>query len=254
MDIPGQNNQIQQKAAVQGAGERPLASTQQKSQVKAPSIVSSKTSKLSSAKDAKKKEKPVAINFMAQWFNQYYMQVSIAMSLIILVFGYLFVLGPKLAAARQVSGEAYNEVIIERAELEQKLAYLSKLESSSAIISAKDIENIDVMIPSSPLTPQILTSIEDIARTSGVIIEGIDFVVPDEQLIKPDEELSYILPQGISVVEVSLAVASSPYDTLKIFLSNLEKNIRLMDVSSITYTPVGTNYTIILRAYYLSEQ
>ena len=129
---------------------------------------------------------------------------------------------------------------------------MAQLEADKSGVSARDLKNINDLLPDSPATPQILTSIESISRESGVVIEAIELVLPEDSE-ETDKEALSLLPSGVAVVEVSITIASSSYDTLKTLLSNIEKNIRLMDVIAITYTPIGKSYNITLQAYYMSN-
>jgi hypothetical protein len=206
-------------------------------------------------KPAKSKKKQtankVAISFMAAWFRQYHKQVSIVVSVVLLVVGYLFFLGPKFSITRTIAGIEFQQSLEERSRLESELGYLAKLESSRSGISSGDIETIDSLLPSEPLTPQILTSLEGIARKSGAVIESIELTLFEDDEDEPSDDVGFIVPGNVSIVEISVAVESGPYSELKLFLENLEKNIRLMDVAAISYSPVGKSYNITMRAYYL---
>jgi len=203
----------------------------------------------------KQETKVKKASFMMLWFEQYYKMTSIVLCAVALVFSYMFVLGPKVSVIRSVRGARYDKAIEEKAELEEKLAYLVKAQESKRNISQREIENIDSVIPTSPLTPQILTGLEEIAKASNVVIEGIDLAIPDTSKKAVSSQVQEIkiepeFPEGVFTVEIGLSITSGPYDNLKLFLSNLEKNIRLMDVISVNYSQASKNYAITARAYY----
>jgi len=194
--------------------------------------------------------KPQLASFMAQWFRQYHKLVTIAACAVLLVAGYLVLLGPKFSAARTVARSEFGEIAATRSQLEQQLAYLKKLERASTTAPSDTLRDIEELLPDDPGTPQLLTSLEAIAASSGVLIDGIEFVVPEnEEAAETAIELG--LPFGVSFVEVTLTVASSSYNELKALLANIEANLRLMDVIAVAYSPASKNYTIALRAYYL---
>ncbi len=202
----------------------------------------------------KKKEaqKPKLQSFMRQWFEQYCRLVTAAACAVLLVAGYAFLLAPKLAVARSISGDQFQAVRREREALELRLAYAAKLGAGSTAVPGRTKKLVDDLLPADPATPQILTSLESIAAESGVVIDGIELVIPEETAPK-DADSGVLLPAGVSYVEVTLAVGAGPYSQLKTLLANIEANIRLMDVIAVVYSPIGKSYTIILRAYYLSE-
>lgn len=199
---------------------------------------------------AKPKQKPKLASFMAQWFRQYHKSVTLVAAAALGAILYLVVLGPKLSAARVVAGREFDRVAETRARLASELSYLEKLASASRGAPQEAIRDIEEFLPSKPETPQILTSLEAIAASSGVLIDGIEFVIPEEdEAVTLSAELG--LPSGVSFVEATLAIATSPYDSLKTLLANIEQNLRLMDVVAVVYSPAGKSYTITLRAYYL---
>lgn len=203
----------------------------------------------------KQETKAKKVSFMILWFEQYYKMTSIAACAMALVLSYIFILSPKVSSIRSIRGAQYDAIAKEKSDLEQKLSYLAKAQESKRNISQREIENIDSVIPTSPLSPQILAGLEQIAKTSNVVIEGIDLAIPDantNKKIDPAKEAvkEPDLPEGVFTVEVILSIRSGPYDNLKLFLSNIEKNIRLMDIISVNYTPASKNYIISARAYY----
>ncbi|OJI07832.1 hypothetical protein BK004_00075 [bacterium CG10_46_32] len=208
------------------------------------------------SKESKKKPKaaPKLTSFMLQWFREYYYWVTGVACFVIVVAGYVLALSPKFSQARSVSGIEFQAVHTERQKLEQTLSYVTKLGSGKTAQSARTIRDVDDFLPLGPATPQILTSLESIARESGAVIDGIELVIPEEDESKKDSDSDIVLPAGVAFVEVTLAISASPYDKLKTLLSNIESNIRLMDVIAVVYSPIGKSYTIILRAYYLSNE
>ncbi|MBI2636834.1 MAG: hypothetical protein HYW81_01435 [Parcubacteria group bacterium] len=197
-------------------------------------------------------EKPKLASFMSEWFVQYYRAVTLAACLVIFAALYALALHPKLARSRSISGGELRAVQGERYTLERQLGYLAKLSAESGRASAATIKDVRDLLPSDPATPQILTSLENIAHESGVVIDAVELVVP----IEADESAAasdVVLPLGVSFVEVTLSVAASPYGALKTLLKNIEANIRLMDVMAVVYSPIGKSYSITLRAYYFLE-
>lgn len=196
-------------------------------------------------KDKKKQVK----QFMGQWFEQYFKFVTIAACIILLAASSVFVLYPEFIKARSLSGTKYEKVIQHQQGLQAQLDYLIRAQADKRKITQQDIKNIGLLLPSDPATAQILTSLEDIAKQSNAAIEGVDLVILDQEEMS-DEDIAE-LPSGINIVEINATVASSPYNSLKDFLSTIEKNIRIMDVIAVTYSPIGKSYTLTIRAYYM---
>ncbi|MEK7188911.1 MAG: hypothetical protein AAB671_00175 [Patescibacteria group bacterium] len=193
---------------------------------------------------------PKLTSFMAQWFRQYHKFTTAAVCVLIFLGGYAFLLMPAFSRGRLVAGAEFAKASATRSQLSEQLSYLKRLSGDSAQAVLGTLADIEAFLPDEPATPQILTSIEAIALSSGVAIDGIELVIPeDDAAAEAAGELG--LPSGISFVEVTLAVAASSYDSLKTLLANIEANIRLMDVIAVVYSPSSKSYTITLRAYYL---
>jgi len=189
--------------------------------------------------------------FMVLWFDQYFKMVAIVACVCLFVLSYIFILHSRVSNARSLRGNKYEQAIFEQEKLQTQLDYLVRAQKDKTNISLREIEDIGIILPSEPLTPQILTSVEDIAKSSNVTIEGIDLVILDPiEISKPDSDINYNVPEGVYIVEVTLNVATSPYDDLKSFVSNIEKNMRLMDVIALVYSPIGKNYNLVIRSYY----
>ena len=189
--------------------------------------------------------------FMAAWFRQYYKYVTIFSCFALFLLGYFFALNPKLGAARLIASE---KIVLEqkkKAGLESKLKYLQDLDVKRKNFSAAEIEKFNSTLPAKPLTSELLAVLEEIARASNVLIEGMEFVVVDENsdAVDLEQEFSY-LPANVRTIDVNLSVRQGPYDSLKLLMDNIEKSLRLMDVVSLQYSPVGNSYNLTLRSYY----
>ena len=118
----------------------------------------------------KAKTKTRLASFMAQWFRQYYKLVTLAAIVVLLGAGCLMLLVPKLSRARLVAGSEFAEVAATRSQLSDQLSYLKKLSAASAAAPSATLRGIEELLPSDPATAQILTSVEAIALSSGVVV------------------------------------------------------------------------------------
>lgn len=189
--------------------------------------------------------------FMVLWFGRYFKMVSIASCVFLFLLSYVFILHSRVSQIRSLRGNKYEQVVFEREKLQNQLDYLVRAQKDKTNISLQEIEDIGIILPSEPAYPQILTSLEDIAKSSNVTIEGIDLVILDPaEISKPDSGINYTVPEGVYIVEITLNVATGPYDDLKNFVLNIEKNMRLMDVIALVYSPIGKSYNLAIRSYY----
>jgi len=202
-------------------------------------------------KDLKNRAKKLIPPFVKIWFLEYYMEVAVGIAILVFFAGYILVLHPKLKQARDFSVAKYEFELDEKLKLEQKLEYLVGLSSERSKVAKSKIDRISEILPQVAATPQLITGIEGIAQESGVTIQGIEMSILDEYIAEDEESIIDPLPSSIGIVEFSLSLASGPYEQVKLFLENLEKSLRILDVIALMYSPVEENYSIIFRSYYL---
>ena len=148
--------------------------------------------------------------------------------------------------AMQVGGTSSVGEAKSKLELQKKLlADEERLVSAAVGLTAVDRAKINSIIPSESDVPGLVVILGAIAKESDVILTGIDFTLSDA---KSQSDL----PSQIKPMEIALNVGDSNYERLKIFLANLEADLRLFDVRSITATPTDGNATVELRTYYSS--
>lgn len=209
-----------------------------------------------------KKEPPESVikppSYLLRWFLQYYRLATIAVCLVILILGYVLLISPKLERVGTLEITKLTEANEQQRSLESKLQYLAALSQKRSQANEKDIKKIDAMLPSGPGVPELLASLESIARESKVTMEGIEMSLIEPVKAKSktatkgaEPSLEDSLPPGVRALEASVSVAATPYNNLKIFLGNIEQSLRLMDAVALLYSPAAKAYTITVRTYYL---
>ena len=203
----------------------------------------------------KQKQKEQLQRYMAAWFRQYYQQATIAVCVVLFLAGFMVAIRPKFVQARAVTKSQFEELINDQRKLSAKLEYLVAINAERDATAVRDIERITAALPSGPDTPELITSIEAIARDSGVVVESMELAVIDPGSFTGEDVDENItnLPEKVQVVEMNLAITTGPYDELKTFLAALERSLRLIDVAGITYSPRGKSYILVTRSYFLPE-
>ncbi len=115
-----------------------------------------------------------------------------------------------------------------------------------------DFAKIRMALPSGPEFAGIIGSLDSIARMSNVNIAGMTFrEIETAPKVEPGTA-------DYSVVEINLAATGS-YEELKTFFEETEKELRLMDVTSISFKKGSTqrgstksviDANVIINAYY----
>jgi len=175
----------------------------------------------------------------------------------------MFFVYPKISSVGALKAEVMTGVLSEQDNLNKQLDYLVEAQKAKYSISESDIDNIEKIIPTDPNTPQIFTTLEAISKEVGVTIGTINFSLldaPKKESIPSEDSQAQFSEQventkdGVSAIEINLSVSAGPYDEFKNFLDKVEKNMRLMDVVSLTYSPSGESYGLTVRSYYMPKQ
>jgi Tfp pilus assembly protein PilO len=150
---------------------------------------------------------------------------------------------PKLG--RLVSGGELDLAVYE-IRLSETKAYADSLKSvvtSYQSVNPDRRSRVLNMVPVTPDAPGLYVQVDTIARTHGLVLVSIDAV--------PDEKSS--TPAGRKTVRVAINVAGATYQQFKLFLADIERSERVLDVQAVIFTPSSGNYGLVLRAYSLDQ-
>ncbi len=114
-------------------------------------------------------------------------------------------------------------------------------------------EAFSLMLPIGPEAPSLLNHLQGIARNNSLRVNTISF---QYQPIKPS---AATLVQGLGVLRATMAL-NGRYEDLKLFISQLETNVRIIDLNSLQINGGAVprkdtfDYNVIADAYYQVEQ
>jgi Tfp pilus assembly protein PilO len=217
--------------------------------------------------ESNKPEKKTAISLV--YLNRNYKTIILLIIIIIMIGGYYFFLTDKIGQINeQKSGLAEKE-----AELETLGVYADKLGNLEKIVNdfqrknSEMVAKLDVILPNSAQLPELLAQLEGLVGYSNFKIKGLNAVKATEErtsaktkskAAKQEEKTTIIgtLPQNIKTLKVSLTVAGGDYPEFKKFLNNIEKHVRIFDVTSFSFNASKdgvSNYSINLQTYYFES-
>ncbi len=124
------------------------------------------------------------------------------------------------------------------------------LEAEASQVRVEDVNQLKSLLPSSINTVDLVAQINGIARGSGMTLADVKTKIDQKQNNRSGTKSDII---GLSSVVLNFNVSGS-YPALRQFLDNLEKNLRLVDISAITFSAVEREpyqYAIELKTYWL---
>ncbi|MSU76346.1 hypothetical protein EXS54_02680 [Patescibacteria group bacterium] len=172
---------------------------------------------------------------------------------VILVF--VFLMRPAWSTLKQLGNEIPKE---------QQASNLSAADATSLDQAKKffqdnqqAVETVNTAVPIQPEVPSILVTLESLAKQNGVFLtsfspQQVGVQGQSGQSGAPGSGTAQLVnPPGVDSIEVT-ANFRGPYNSLMNFLYSLERNLRLVDVKTLTVNSSGGTLegNISFKAYY----
>ncbi|MFA5069868.1 MAG: hypothetical protein WC528_01165 [Patescibacteria group bacterium] len=165
---------------------------------------------------------------------------------IVLIIGYTSVIKPKWSEIQQAGIFDYNK---EKKSLEENNQYLDRLKASLEKyngINKAEVDKISRIIPSSDSVSDLFVLFEELAKTSDLNLDSINISSAKSLTgesstptgTSPTTEVKAVTPasKNIYVQDIALHLSGAKnYENLKEFLEILEKEMRLIDVTSLSF-------------------
>lgn len=212
-------------------------------------------------------EQPSQILLIA---NQYLWVLLFVVMLVTLVLGYFVIIQPALKNNNQAKKNV-NDVIGNQSEVENLITKASALNSRYKSIQNRrtnDLKKLKQIIPQEPAIAELFVMAERLAVEQDFELSVIDVSnIVTKQTGNDDNQLA---TKGLDSLMVNMSVSRiidedhplevDSYDAFKNYLSDLENNLRLMDIQTVSFSGVGVpdaanlsfDFTII--TYFISEE
>lgn len=156
-----------------------------------------------------------------------------------------FGIWPQWVRASSLRAEV-RELQALRDELRELIRLRERLAADYGTISSPDIAKVLALAPSGPQPARLVVDLEAIAQRSGAGLTQVN--------VAADQPQAVLAPSasGLAPVSVSFGITAT-YEALQAFLSNLELNGRIVDVTAFSFAPAaaaGVPVSLQARAYY----
>lgn len=184
--------------------------------------------------------------FLIEYFNF----LAFVILILILLGGSLFLILPKYkTVSEQISNAKLNQ---EETIFKQKahLAQLNRLNDVYDKISSKQKSQIDSLLPEGPQAEKLMVQLEILMRQNGIPISNLSVDADDMKVIKGKEEINSG-EKKIKELKIKINLVGLNYESVKKLLSAIEKNLRILDVNALQFSPTGGPVALDMTAYYL---
>lgn len=183
----------------------------------------------------------------SKFFTEYYGSVFLFLLAGFIVLAYV-VLIPMIREIRSINAQTESRI----AAIEDERRYLSSLEQSVAAaqsIPAATLEQVGEALPNEAKFPSLLLQFGAASARNNVRIDSVSFL---ETRATPGAQAGRATSTSpVTPTDVNLALRARSYFDVKRFLADIEANLRLMDVVSLTSSMSSgeLTYNLQLRAY-----
>ncbi len=152
----------------------------------------------------------------------------------------------------------WDEINILRAESARISDALSRLKELEGLrdelintrngIPSDKLARLDKFMPEKAEVGALLVSLEQITNTRGIKLKSIDFTAEKSQTRAAAGKVATTTELGVSSLIYGINITSN-YERFRALLSALEKSLRLIDVTDISFgTGVAGNFEISIKA------
>jgi hypothetical protein len=142
-------------------------------------------------------------------------------------------------------------------DFEAKKAELARLKDLLAVYNSLDKKNIDkinFIAPVKQNKEELFTEINYLVSKSQLVLLSVALsgggAYQDRGIFKNTTEKNN-QAEKIESVSVNLSISGTDYSAFKALLDLLENNLRLIDVTSLSFDPKSESTTLTMDVYYL---
>jgi Tfp pilus assembly protein PilO len=154
-------------------------------------------------------------------------------------------------SALMVEQDKYQHYLDTVADIESKK---NQLVEKFNQISEDDRKSIDAVLPNSFDFVKLIAQIDAIASKNGILIDRVTSREIDPSVGGSIAEAQPAAPYRSAIIGFSF---DSSHDKFNIFMTDLEKSLRILDIKSVRINPApaGFNaYTVEFQTYWLKSQ
>lgn len=187
----------------------------------------------------------------------YFKAIVVVVLLLVLSLGYFLILLPRY---RQIANEistTQKEQATEQQKQKLYLDNLAKLNQAYAQLDSVKLQKINDLLPDAPLAEQLMTQLEKTVKDNGAVLTSMT-VNPDDKNYSPIQDTK--LPPSfdpttvkLGKVMITLNLMGLDYQGFKNLLAIFEHNLRLMDVTTVGWSPDSGSVTLQITTYYIKK-
>lgn len=185
-------------------------------------------------------------------FSRFYLEVMILSVVAVMAVGYPWFIRRGWEEVRMRRRYNLLQTQTQANYLEGHVADLRRLDEQVSRFNHEHFARFKTLLPTVPDLPGLFVQVAAIADHSGLVVDNLQFgevdPVPSGAAAgSPEQRPS----GGLRSVAMNASVSQGTYASLKQFLTDLESNLRLIDVVSVNFSGGSlTTFLITMQTYY----
>ncbi|MFA5886338.1 MAG: hypothetical protein WC863_01005 [Patescibacteria group bacterium] len=191
-----------------------------------------------------------------QFLNDYSNALIAVILILFLAAAYWFLLYPKFLTIQSSLKTAGEETQNLYNIYWQKLVNLKSVNESYKKISAVDLQKFNSVLPDEYVPERLFGELEEIVSRGGWLIGNISLKpvkIAAPALFSSSTPITFS-NKKLNAISVSLSISAIDYQGLKNLLKILENNLRLFDVTSVSFSPSSNSVNLVLTTYYYAAK
>jgi len=190
-------------------------------------------------------------NSINLFLNSYFNIITVAVLVLFLAVAYFMFIKPKFDAtmgAIQSNIEQQQKLYTDQ---QKKLANLEIVSDLYKKIPAGDLKKFNGVLPDSYIKERLFGELEEIISKNGFILNAVNISQEEKKLTAAES----MAPRSASVgtISLQLSVSAIDYAGFKNLLRLLENNLRLFDITQVSFSPSGNTASLTLSTYYYKK-
>ena len=184
-----------------------------------------------------------------KFLNEYYKYLAIATSALVIIISFFLLLFPQYQKIKNEGLLEHQEAILALEDRQQYLENVKQMKVKYEVLNYRAWQSLDIILPQKDDIYLLFAQMESFAKENNLILSSIN-INDSSATAQPVADTT--APKEIQEVSVVVNVSGiESYEDFKTFLDRLERNIRILDIDSISYSPDATAYTLTMTTYYL---
>jgi len=177
--------------------------------------------------------------------------MTIVIGVIILLIGYFLYIFPAVKKYNELSTKDILQLEVELGRKQTKLYSVKKIAKDFDNLPGEFNQKLNESLPSKPNQVDLLVNLDAIVRQSG--LEAKIISITDNKQVARGDGLDIKNQLEIKEINIKLDVDGITYLSLKNFVNNIEKNVRLLRINAFNFGTDSQSIQFNLTAFYLEE-